>query len=167
MQRPANVQITQLVNNQKTVLYLCESCAGAREKLLIDLPFNMSNLLSSIMENMHGVTQVPIKGEDMQCDVCGMSYDEFTHSGKFGCWNCYNSFSQRLDPIFRRLHGNTKHTGKVPTKVDSERKTAKEIYNLRLMLKDAVKVEKYEEAARIRDKIKALEEEQKRMGGVQ
>ncbi len=164
MKRPANVQITQMINNQKSVLYLCEQCAGAREDLINNFSFNMGNLLASIMENMQGFTHLPITENVEQCDVCGMTYDEFTRLGKFGCENCYRVFSSRLMPIFRRLHGNTRHTGKVPAKANTERRTAKEIFSLRTQLEEAVKNEQYEKAARIRDKIRQLESDPKKVG---
>lgn len=165
MQRPANVQITQTVNNQKTVIYLCDICAGARESIMIDLPFNMSNLLSSIMGGAPGIAQVPKQDRIEQCDACGMTYEEFTKYGKFGCQNCYSAFGPGMASVFRRLHGSTRHTGKVPSRLNSEKKVVKEIQNLRLLLEAAVKTEEYEKAAQIRDKIRALETEQSRMGG--
>lgn len=166
MQKPANVQITQVVNNQKKVLYLCESCAGARQDLITELPFNMSSLLASIMGNMHGYTQLPVQEKIGDCNVCGLTYEEFSTTGKLGCWNCYNKFGVRLAPIFRRLHGNMKHTGKVPKKANNERKTVKEIHSLKSLLEEAIRNEEYEKAAQIRDRIKHLENEQKKAGGV-
>lgn len=162
MQRPANVQITQTINGQKSVIFLCESCAAARQDLIMNSPFNMSNLLSSIMGNLQGVTQVPVKEATLQCDNCGMTYEEFTKIGKFGCSNCYNVFESKLIPIFRRIHGNTKHTGKMPKKYRVEKKAAKEISDLKLELEQSIRDEQYEKAARLRDKIRLLEKEQKK-----
>jgi protein arginine kinase activator len=164
MQRPANVQITQTINGQKSVMYLCESCAGARQDLIMNSTFNMSNLLSSIMENLQGITQVPVKEITLQCEICGMTYEEFTHMGKFGCRNCYNAFGSKLIPIFRRVHGNTKHTGKVPAKYRIEKKTAKEISSLKLQLEQSIRDEQYEKAAQLRDRIRFLENEQRKAG---
>jgi protein arginine kinase activator len=157
MQRPANVQITQTLNGHKSVVYLCESCAEARQDLIMSSPFNMSNLLSSIMESFQGIPQVPVKEKTLQCEVCGMTYDEFTQIGKFGCGKCYNAFGSKLVPIFRRIHGSTRHTGKVPEKYRDEKKVVKEISDLKAQLDQAILEEQYEKAAQLRDKIKNIE----------
>lgn len=173
-QRPATVQITQVINGHKSEMYLCEYCAGTRQDLVINLPFNMpsfnmpfniSNLLSSIMENINNISPLPVQKEFLQCDTCGMTFEEFTQYGKFGCANCYGVFGSKLIPVFRRLHGNTKHTGKVPARIGKEIRSVKEISNLKMMLEEAIKREEYEKAAQIRDKIKALEAEQKQNRG--
>ena len=165
MQRQANVQITQMVNNQKSVLYLCESCAGARQEMMTDFPFNMSNLLSSIMENIHGFAQTSTLEKFEKCDVCGMTYDEFKRVGKFGCGKCYDAFNTKLTPIFRRLQGSTRHTGKVPGNINAEKKAVKEVYNLKSLLDEAIKAEEYEKAAQIRDRIRSVENDPKGGGG--
>ena len=154
-QRPAKVQITQTINGKKNVIFLCEDCAELGEELIM-APFNMPDLLSSILENFSGITQPQIKEKAIICQSCGTTYDEFIHTGKFGCSECYEAFGTKLIPIFRRIHGNIKHTGKKPEVFKDLRKAEKEIDNLKLLLEQAIKDEKYEDAAILRDKIKGL-----------
>lgn len=164
-QRPANVQIVQTINNQKSVMYLCEACASAKQDPLIDYPFNMGNLLTSIMENIYGISQMPVKEKSPVCSNCGMTFEEFKSKGKFGCANCYNAFGPRLVPIFRRLHGSNAHNGKFPAKKGIGNMAEKELINLKSKLEECIRNEEYEKAAEIRDRIKEISKGHKEIGG--
>jgi len=57
-----------------------------------------------------------------------------------------------------KIHGETRHCGKAPRRLPQNRQTQAELMQLRKQLLQAVHKEAYEEAARIRDRIKRLEE---------
>lgn len=69
-----------------------------------------------------------------------MTFEEFKRTGRFGCAMCYNSFSEKLYPIFRRIHGNTKHVGKIPTKMGENIAIKREIDKLKIELNIAIKM---------------------------
>ena len=50
------------------------------------------------------------------CPNCGRDFADFSRSGKIGCSVCYEVFHEQLEPILRRVHGTSSHTGKVPVK---------------------------------------------------
>ena len=56
------------------------------------------------------------------------------------------------------IHGETQHAGKVPRRVPPDRRRQTELIQLRQALRQAVSDEDYEEAARVRDRIRRLEE---------
>ena len=63
-------------------------------------------------------------------------------------------------PYLKRVHGSTRHAGKVPNRAPLIVKPKEDtVEGLRLKLNDLVRREMFEEAAVIRDKIKKLEEE--------
>ena len=108
---------------------------------------------------------------ELKCDNCNMTYDEFINQGKFGCEECYDVFSTKIDSILKRLHGSNKHLGrkalksstavnneKTDNKKEAETKTAvnskeNKIEKLQKDLKKAIADERYEDAAKIRDEI--------------
>ena len=94
-----------------------------------------------------------------KCSVCGASFSDIAESGRVGCSECYKAFYEELLPYLKRVHGGTKHAGRVPNKAPLMVKP-KEITvdDLRLKLNELVREEKFEEAAVIRDKIKEMEE---------
>jgi len=57
------------------------------------------------------------------------------------------------------VHGNIRHTGKIPRRTGGTLAVKKEIADLRQVLQQAVAREEYEEAARLRDEIRKLEEQ--------
>ncbi|HEV3144440.1 MAG TPA: UvrB/UvrC motif-containing protein [Gemmataceae bacterium] len=93
-----------------------------------------------------------------QCPQCGMKFIEFRNSGRLGCPHDYEAFAEELIPLLENIHGDTRHAGKVPRRLPQTRQTQSELTRLRRQLQDAVSQEAYEEAAKIRDQIRLLEE---------
>ncbi len=154
--RPATVHITKIENGKKTDRHLCEQCAVEHNALSINTTFSINDILTGLMKSGN---VLPIKVDiqkDIKCDVCGLSYNTFRETGRFGCSHCYKVFGDRLNPLFKKLHGNTNHTGKIPNNAGSRMKLAREIERLKQELNTAVSIEEYERAAELRDQIKEL-----------
>lgn len=169
-QRPATVHVTKVVNKHKTESHLCAVCAkesgvnpGKELGLLFEPNFSFHNLLASLMENEFGPPSAfsPYHGATEKCSTCGLTFTDFRNIGLLGCGDCYRVFGHSLEPLFRRVHGNINHTGKVPKRTGGKVRIKKEIEDLRRKLHDAIGREAYEEAAKIRDEIKAKEEKLK------
>ena len=92
------------------------------------------------------------------CPHCGMTYSEFNRLGYFGCPDCYAAFAKEIKPLLQRIHGATKHIGKVPNRGSGVFRTVHHIKRLRQHLQQLVRDEKFEEAASVRDEIRALEQ---------
>jgi protein arginine kinase activator len=152
--RIANIQVTQVSNNGKNVIYLCEQCAREEGKFITGAPLSVNDFFSGLI----GFPVRPsVAEQQLVCEKCGMSYEEFKKVGKLGCENCYQVYGEKLVPLLRRLHGNLQYHGKVPKKIFETSKVSKEIDLLKEQLDKAVKNEEYERAAEIRDKIRELE----------
>jgi len=93
-----------------------------------------------------------------QCPQCGMKFIEFRNSGRLGCPHDYDAFAEELIPLLENIHGDMRHCGKTPRRLPQTRQTQSELTRLRRQLQDAVSQEAYEEAAKIRDQIRLLEE---------
>lgn len=174
----ANVKYTQIVNGVKKEMKLCEHCANELGigDMDFSMPINLSSFLSEFFEDTED-NFLPefTKKEELQCNECGMTYDEFVHTGKFGCANCYNTFSDKIDPILKNLHAANRHIGRkgkiVKPVLDKdtikqeeikhekkEKNQVSKVDQLKEELKQAIKEERYEDAAHIRDAIKKMEE---------
>lgn len=149
----ASVHVTSIINGNKTERHLCEECARKNQSFL-NSSFSMENLFSSMLNNaFNTATYLPSKG----CSKCGMTYDEFRNTGKFGCSDCIDTFKQRLMPVVRNIQGYDTHAGKIPKRAGGSYRVQKDIEKLKLQLKQAVEKEEYEKAAQLRDKIKEME----------
>ena len=158
-EKEASVHLTKIVNGEKNEIYLCEECAREAGQLPFDgnNPFAFQNLLKGLINP--DVNSYEHFQQVDKCESCGMTYNEFSRNGLFGCSECYNAFSNKLEPILKRIHGNNRHNGKVPKRRGGTLRVKREIEELRLDMQKAINKEDFEKAAEIRDKIKKLENE--------
>lgn len=155
--RTATVHFTQIVNNKKVEMHLCQQCAEEKSGHGFGLPLNINSFFASLLgfnENQPYVKQLQ---KTMICKKCGMTFEEFQRIGKVGCSNCYEVFEGTLNPLIRRVQGSIEHNGKVPARFSKSVSISREIARLKELLIKAVEKEEYEKAAEIRDKIKSLE----------
>jgi protein arginine kinase activator len=154
--KEATVHLTQVINDQKVVLNLCEECADKRgfHNPLEGVPFPLAEFLASMLSQAQ--MKKPAKEADVVCSACGLGFSEFTKAGRLGCGNCYVTFKEQLDDLLRKVHGSTQHRGKFPRTKRDVMKPLWEENKLQEELKKAIEQEDFERAAQIRDQIKAL-----------
>ncbi len=157
-QKAAAVHLTQVFNGNIMQSHLCEECAAKKGGFIFDPgnKFSIPNLLSSIFGASCSVDLAPV-AEVGPCPNCGMSFYEIRETGKLGCSECYKVYEQELEPTLRRIHGNSQHIGKIPSRGGEKVLLRKQMENLKTQLQLAVSREEYEKAAEIRDTIKDLE----------
>jgi protein arginine kinase activator len=93
------------------------------------------------------------------CPMCGMTAGEFRRVGRVGCSNCYSYFAEYMPGLIQRIHGNSRHTGKVPVRGEAKLAEKQKIVQLRQALQQAISEEQFERAAELRDEIRRLEQE--------
>ncbi|MBB6734901.1 UvrB/UvrC motif-containing protein [Cohnella zeiphila] len=157
--RQATLHFTKIINGEKTELHICESCARERGELIPGTAsgFSIHNLLSGLLD--FDAAANGVKPPQLRCENCGMTYSQFSKLGKFGCSQCYKHFADRLEPLLKRVHGNTVHVGKIPKRAGGRVKTKREIDRLKKEMQGKIEREDFETAARLRDQIRELERE--------
>ncbi|EPZ45891.1 UvrB/UvrC motif-containing protein [Alicyclobacillus acidoterrestris] len=161
-ERAATVHVTKIVNGEKTGYHLCEQCAKEQGEIMNPFvagnAFDFNKLLSGLlnMESSPGYT--PTQVNQLRCSTCGMTYNQFTQLGRFGCPDCYDNFASRLEPLLRRIQTGNSHSGKVPTKSGEKIQQQRRLEALRRELQQAVAEENFERAAELRDEIRTLEQ---------
>ena len=179
--REANIQYTEIANGVRTEHNYCAQCAKEMDfgpySAIFEGEFPLGKLLSGLL-GVPGEEAEEEKTGQIICPTCGTSYDDFVKNSRFGCPDCYSVFDPLISDNIRHLQGSEKHVGKRPAGYRSEMEemngvgtTGEDPVNIpelskeekiRLMetrLKDAVRREEYEEAAKLRDEIRALKEE--------
>ena len=146
--RPATVTITNIINKKKQELHLCEECARDQHQLIDGPSLNLQALVQLIMG-------MPTTADPsaLTCPTCGLKYAAFRADGRLGCPDDYDAFRSALEPLLDRIHRGTRHQGKTPRAALRRA----ELETLRDQLQAAVAIEDYEEAARIRDRIRQKE----------
>lgn len=158
-QRQSTLHFTKIVNGEKTEFHICEVCASEKGEIISGTPnsFSIHNLISGLLDYEPSSP----KGEkiaSLRCERCGLTYVQFGKMGRFGCSQCHQYFSARLEPLFRRVHGSTEHVGKIPRRTGGKLKVRRDIEILKRQLYAHIENEEFEKAAVIRDEIRKLEQ---------
>lgn len=148
----ATFHLTEIQGDgQKLERHLCEPCAkqmqstGPQKFLKTMDPAKMA---------------MPAAARGAVCPRCGMSYAEFKQHGRFGCDHDYEIFGKELRSLFKRIHGDVHYSGKTPDGGSVDAGPSEEsLRRTRKALQLAVKEERYEDAAELRDEIRRLESE--------
>lgn len=152
--RDAVIQLTQVENNEMKILHLCDSCASERG---VETAAQKTNapLVDFLAQIGQGPEEPKVTGA---CPSCGLSLAQLRQTGRLGCGVCYTHFHQHLGSLLRRLHGATRHVGKVvlPSEPDEHDMNAR-MSSLRRSLERAVEAEDFEHAATLRDELRRLE----------
>lgn len=156
----ATVHLTEIVNNTKKEIHLCESCAQQKGVAI------HSHVKSLSIPEFFGPTAEGSPEEENpasapRCPNCRVTYQAFRNTGKLGCPECYDAFRDEMVHLAEKIHaGATRHKGKVPNRLDRALQRRQELEELRVELLSAVEQEEYEHAAELRDRIHDLEREE-------
>jgi protein arginine kinase activator len=153
--KQATLHITEIITEEQfEELHLCEDCAN---KYLYEPQQKGGGkgfpaaVASEESEEVSALNQ-------RECPVCGIKFVEFRNTGRLGCPHDYQEFREELTALLENIHGETRHCGKTPRRLPQNKQTQAELIQLRKQLQQAVVKEDYEEAARLRDRIRLLEE---------
>ena len=111
--KPATVHITKIVNSKKVKVHLCSDCA---EKMsagtLNEVPQNIAPKINVINEQfVEGM--IKISRSDV-CKKCGTSFSDIEKGARFGCPDCYKTFSAKLGEFLAQMQVGISHSGKTP-----------------------------------------------------
>jgi len=146
------LHITEVLGEDRfEEVHLCEECA---KKYLYE-PQQKKQAKASSTGTAEVEEDAPAAAK---CPACGITFLEFRNHGRFGCAHDYDAFKPELLSLLESVHGETRHTGKTPRRAPRAKTAQTELTQLRQRLQILVNEENYEEAARVRDRIKELEE---------
>lgn len=164
-ERDATFFYEENINGQKRAYHLCAHCAGeaglfgSHTHPTGDEPFPtlFSTGCGDFLDDILGIA--PTKATPTKaCEGCGTLWREIAKSGKVGCPLCYSAFGKELEASIRAMHGNATHIGRAPAARAAAREKETRLAQLKQALRAAIDSENFEEAARLRDEIRALDE---------
>ncbi|MBU4134618.1 UvrB/UvrC motif-containing protein [bacterium] len=138
-------------------MHICHSCAvdmGVFDGNMQEKPFDILGKFLSALA-------LPEIVPDRSCPECGKKLSRFREDGKLGCPQCWEAFRENLEPLLKKLHGRSTHkrpSGAASSSAVSGAMNGKHlrISALQKKLQEFVDKEEYEEAAKIRDRIKGI-----------
>lgn len=152
----AKVHLTQIVDDKMQKVDLCEECSKAKG-VTDPAGFSLADLLLGNTQEAEA-RPAPKPGE-LACPSCGLSQADFKKSGRFGCPQCYVAFGEGLPGMLKTMHKGVRHTGKVPGALRPRKDPADQLKQLNRRLEKAIQTENFEEAAHLRDQIRALKQQ--------
>jgi protein arginine kinase activator len=164
----ANIHLIKIINNNMEKVNLCIDCMKNLSFLTDEEFFNdLTKIISKVFEidikiidkgETNKLFNKIDTTENKKCSFCGIDLSTIKAMGRVGCSNCYKEFKENLSPIIKTIHSSIEHKGKVPLISGDDVKLEKEIRDLKFRLKEEVTVENFEEAAKLRDTIKKLQQ---------
>jgi protein arginine kinase activator len=166
------VRLTKVVGGKVERRRLCRPCAAANGFVIepeaftpapTQLPAAVNQFIGKMMEALEsGLKIAEAKGEPARpCGECGITPGEFQKRGRLGCPHDYVAFEEDLDRLLLKIHGKNVHVGAAPARAkerQGRRRFVRErLEALKKELDGAVKAERFEEAANLRDRLKELE----------
>ena len=162
----ATVFYRETVNGKTKSWSLCQECADELEKkgeISLDTESFWSDPFADVfggglLQSFFGLPAARRTEIGKTCTLCGATFDDLVREGKVGCPKCYEIFGDELEDSIRRIHGTSSHTGRVPSRLAAGFDRKKKIAALEKDLKTAIKEERFEDAAAMRDELKSLRE---------
>jgi len=161
---PAQVHSVLKINDTVTDRHLCLECAQQAAGMTL----NIGDFLADVIKGAFGASpEETVRGKSVStrtCPRCGIGQADIVRHGRVGCAQCYTAFADVLGPMLQRIHGHAQHAGKRPAfagemkQVPAEAPPAEDaqVGQLRMALEEAILAERFEQAAELRDRIKAL-----------
>lgn len=145
----ANVTYEQNINGEVMTLKLCEKCAKK-----LGIFSSLDNIFSPMVLDLDYILP-----EEIKCKGCGYTLSKYKSSGLFGCDECYNTFKKEIDSILLKIQGKNRMVkgDSKKKKVDTVNSKEDKIESLKKKMKVHIEKEEFEEAAKVRDEIKELE----------
>jgi protein arginine kinase activator len=93
------------------------------------------------------------------CPHCGLTFADFESGKRFGCAHDYNAWEGPVATLLAGYHGADRHVGRRPGSAPEggDDRTVRRAH-LDAALRSAVASEDYEQAARLRDELRQLEQ---------
>ncbi len=156
--KPATIHLTDIHNNVKKEVHICESCAAEKGFNLqgaSNLPQLLGLAAKKIVPTPQQAAQIKAKQaeDDIVCPQCGMSWSQFSERGRLGCPHDYESLGVKLRMLIANQiapHAQNResfHVGKKPGAKPELDELGKNIRALEKRLRQAVAEENYEAAA--------------------
>jgi protein arginine kinase activator len=167
----ATCHLTKIVNGKTMDIHVCDTCIPELKSPKLD-DFDIWEAVSKLAKSqgMPDPTQsvelppqeeISAKSlllhqnkddESQACPACGFTTDDLRRTGRLGCPACYEVFTEMLADVLNDCQKSSQHMGKVPSLMTGLRRQ-----RLEEMLQKAIEKEAFEDAAFLRDQLRALE----------
>lgn len=161
-EKPATFHITELTGSAPMERHLCEEHARVYLSQADDSGDEVAAEMADAFPGQIKVSETAEaleKLDQQSCPVCGITFYEFRQAGRLGCPYDYVCFEEELEPLIVNIQGATEHVGKRPARNIKAVDQQANLIRLRRAMQKAVEEEDYEQASKLRDQIRELEQD--------
>lgn len=153
----ATARYAEVVDGQVTEQQLCAECL-LRHQHDSAIGFELAGPTPGLHRHASKEAEEEPPGAAKTCPGCGLSFATIHEKARVGCPACYESFGRQIESILEGLHRALQHKGKLARVEDSRTRLRADLQAKRALLRSVLRAENYEEAARLRDEIRGIEE---------
>jgi len=154
MKNIATVKFTEVVDGNAVQHHLCRDCYEACQRDAAGFSMEVPKPSLRVQRKQPASLRTEMVS---RCLSCGTLLSSIFESAEVGCANCYGTYGKEIESMLEAFHRSLVHRGKSFSCDDTRVRVSLELQSKRLLLRSMLKAEKYEEAARLRDEIAALE----------
>lgn len=148
--KPSVYHSTLIINGLSKTTNLCRECAHREGE--IKRPDNVFDDMFNVFSDFLSYEKVA----DIECPVCKTTLKAFKSTNMLGCPHCYEIFNEEIKRILSATMKKTVHKEDKAEIIPNNQAKSK-LEELRFDMKQAVKEERYEDAAAIKKQIQKLE----------
>lgn len=150
----ADISVEQVVDKRVKHLFLCRDCARKMgfEMFSENIDISVTNLF-----NKYSTEKQKAEQPSVCCPYCGIKLSDIKAKRKIGCPNCFLYFQQEIFSILKKVKTDLRYTGQLQSCAAKEFTERLTVNELKQKLQNALNAEEYEQAALLRDELKALE----------
>lgn len=153
----ASVRYAEVVDGEVTEQQLCSDCMAVYEHDAT-AGFELAAAAPTMRRPSAERVVRDVVRSERKCVGCGRLLNAILEEGRVGCPACYTHFAEALSVPLAERHRSLRHKGKVVQHDDTRAQLRAGLQNKRNLLRSVLRAEDYEEAARLRDEIRNLEQ---------
>lgn len=165
-QRVSTIIHSDKRGEEKEILHLCQVCVEKRGIPIPVLrnPVKLETGFTEMMKQLadEGILDRRDSSDSEMCTACGWSLGNLQETGLLGCPQCYTSFESQLMVLLQKLHGSVSHLGKVYPLVGEWPQQEEDETTLKRAMEEAISMEEFEQAAKIRDRLRQIQNRKNR-----
>ncbi|MCF6284724.1 MAG: UvrB/UvrC motif-containing protein [Candidatus Hydrogenedentes bacterium] len=154
--RPGTIRYAEVVDGRVTDQFWCSECLALQRNGGEGFEISAVAPTRPTRNSIHSVVSRVVRAQQT-CPECDTPLQEIFDTNRVGCVSCYDAFGNELTELLSRLHSRATHTGKSAHLTDARSQLRSDLRSKRSLLRSVLKAEDYEEAATLRDEIRALE----------
>lgn len=156
----ATVRYAEVIDGHVTEIHLCSDCLIEVQKNPKGFNFASTEPQVQVKERREDTESITKKTKTKTlCSVCGTQINYIHEKNKVGCFTCFKSFGPEIESVLEVIQGGSSHIGKKLHYANDEERVRAQILldTKKALIRQAIKSEDYESAAKLRDEILSLE----------